>query len=468
MEKSRLFAIVQSLTPRELREVRKWLRSPAHNRREDVQRLFEYLAGVGGVAHPRKLDKVRVFRQVFPGEAFDDARLRQTMHFLLKVLENYLTWKELTEDARSSKIALARTYRKRRLDKSCRKALQDAGALLEEESFRDERHLHHCFLFEEERYNYLSGFKRTELNLQEVSEALDTFFIAAKLRQACFMLAHQAVVKRAYDPGLLPAVLQYVENRQLLDIAPIAIYYHGYKALTEKESEEHFFHLKSQIARHGHQLPEEELRIVYLLAINYCISRMNAGQQRFLRETFEMLRRGLESKILIENNTLSRWTFLNAVVNGTLLKEFAWVENFIQEYQTYLEEKYRTNTVHYCRAKLFFEKGDYDRAQPLLVQYDFEDIVLNLNAKTMLLKIFYEENELDALDSLIASMRTYLQRKKVMGYHRENFLNFLTLTRKLAHLNPYDQPKREALRREIEAVHPMIVTDRQWLLKMVG
>ncbi|MCY7330670.1 MAG: hypothetical protein LH618_19110 [Saprospiraceae bacterium] len=49
---------------------------------------------------------------------------------------------------------------------------------------------------------------------------------------------------------------------------------------------------------------------------------------------------------------------------------------------------------------------------PLLAQAGESDLLLNLDSRVMLLKIYYETGEWDALDALLASFRVLLLRKK--------------------------------------------------------
>ena len=43
MQKSVLAEIIRSLSKKETRDIAKWLQSPAHNQRQDVVRLFDYM-----------------------------------------------------------------------------------------------------------------------------------------------------------------------------------------------------------------------------------------------------------------------------------------------------------------------------------------------------------------------------------------------------------------------------------------
>ena len=66
MEKSRLLEVFNALSKKEIRDLRKWLHSPAHNQREDVQLLFEYLENIGQEADEKLLLKETVYSSLFP------------------------------------------------------------------------------------------------------------------------------------------------------------------------------------------------------------------------------------------------------------------------------------------------------------------------------------------------------------------------------------------------------------------
>ena len=87
----------------------------------------------------------------------------------------------------------------------------------------------------------------------------------------------------------------------------------------------------------------------------------------------------------------------------------------------------------------------------------------------MQLKIYYELQEFDVLESFLNSFRTYVNRKKQSGdlrsYHQENYLNIIRLTQKLLTYNPFDKKEKAKLKDEIEKTK---VTERKWLLDQLG
>lgn len=463
MEKSRLISLVRTFSRKEWRDFRKWLLSPAHNQREDVLILYDFLFENDRFAEDGQISREQAFQALFPGETFDDARLRQVMYFFLSAAEEFLVYQEQTKDEINNRLTIARVYRQRQLGKFFERTARETVDALKKQPYRNQEFLENDYLLQYEQYYYLSGQTRTgPMNLQEVSNALDRHYLASKMRLACLMVAHQTVFKLDYQIGMLDHLLRFVESEGYLSEPAVAIYYYSYKSLVERNREEHFQKLKEELFQHGDLFPESEIRDIHLLAINYCIGRMNAGVESYIRETFDLYKHGLEKNLLLQNGVLSRWTFRNIVANGAMLGEFEWTQRFMDAYKKYIEDQYRDSMVHYCQARLHYEMKNYPQAMVLLNQVEYDDILLNLHAKVMLLKMYFEQDEFTALDSLLESMRMYMRRKKVIGYHKSNYTNLIQLTRKMTHINPFDEGQRAKLKTEIEEANPL--TEKKWML----
>ncbi len=381
-------------------------------------------------------------------------------------MEGYIVHKELCEDDTQTNLALAGFYRKRKLDKLFQKTIKKVESTLDNAGIHDRTFYENEYALYNEKQLFKSGKKRTvSLNLQKYSDALDLDYLAKKMNQTCIILTHQRVFKESCDIGLLDQVLDYVEQNEFFHSPAISIYYYIYKTLTVPKETNYFQNLKTEIEEHGHRFTHSEIRDIYLMAINYCIGRMNAGDEAFVKEAFDLYREGLQKGILIDDKVVSRFTFLNVIRIGLRLKEFEWVDSFITDYEKYLERRHRESIVHYSRSRYYFEKRDYNRAMRLLIQVEYDDILINLNAKSMLLKIYYEQDELDALESLLDSLRAYLNRKEVVGYHKANYQNIIRFTKKLTRVTPYRDDQKKKLEKEIKEASPL--TEKEWLLQQL-
>ncbi len=466
MKKSRLINIFKTLTKKEIRDLRKWLLSPAHNQREDTVLLFEYLVAEDNLQEESLLDKSTVFKYLMPDEkAYDDAKMRQVMYFLLKSTEEFLIYQEFLKDKLQQSLLLSRSLGGKKLDRYFYKNIQDSLRREREGDLRDKDFYRKSYELLYENYQYVSKVSRTvDFNLQEISDSLDIYFLSLKLRQSCIMASHRRVYKKEYDLGLLEEILEHVEKNELISIPAIGIYYYGYKLIAEG-NDDYFPTFKKILFENENLFPKGELGEIYLIAINYRIQKINTGDYSVLSEAFELYKRGFETGVLIVDNQITDYTFNNVTLIALRIKEYDWAEDFIENHHQYLKEKNRDSTVSYCRARLEYARGNYDAAMDWFIRVEHTDILLTLNAKTFLLKMYYGQNEIKVLDSLLDSMRTYLGRKKVVGYHKENYQNIIKYTKKLVRINPFSKKDREKLKAQIEKVSPL--TERTWLLEQL-
>ena len=122
---------------------------------------------------------------------------------------------------------------------------------------------------------------------------------------------------------MLEAILVTVEKSKLLSEPGVAVYYYGFKALTDRNNTSHFESLIQILDESGKLFPTTELKELYRLAINYCTSRLNMGQEVFFQKQFELYRAGYEQSILLEeSDTISRYMFTGSVYSAIKTKNY--------------------------------------------------------------------------------------------------------------------------------------------------
>ncbi|MCP4438143.1 MAG: hypothetical protein GY810_04295 [Aureispira sp.] len=169
---------------------------------------------------------------------------------------------------------------------------------------------------------------------------------------------------------------------------------------------------------------------------------------------------------MIIDNSISPYTYRSTIICGAQLQEYDWVEQFIFDYKSYLETKYRESTFQECLARFYFEKKDYQKAMELLSQVEFKDSLQNLNTRILLAIMYFEEDEFDALEALLNSMKAFIRRKRVMGYHKANYMNFAQMLIKVLYCPDFDKQAINELQSEIKDTTPL--PRRQWLLEQLN
>jgi hypothetical protein len=295
---------------------------------------------------------------------------------------------------------------------------------------------------------------------------LDYFYLAEKLRIYCSILSRQSVVNSKFDLFFFEEIINHVEKHKFEEIPAISIYYQIYLTQTDVENEEHFFKLKELLNHHYMLFPPRQAYDMYTFAINYCIKKSNAGTASFLKELFLLYKELLQKNHIISNIEFSPWHFKNISMVGLRFKEYDWVEFFINKYQNYLPEAFRTNAVTYNLANLYFYQKKYDKVSQLLQTIEYEDFTYNLGSKSMLLATYYETDEIEPLFSLFESFRTFLNRhKKFPANRRQNYLNLIKFTKKLTKLPARDKKGIQKLKEEVEATKN--IASRNWLLEKI-
>lgn len=466
MEKSRLFQLLSRLDKRDFRQMKKFVRSPFFNQRQDLIDLLAYLEDQ--ILRTKNIpSKEQVFAHLYPEESFDPQQVRLVMSLLYKLVEQYIAFEEFSADRLEFKRHLSTALRRRELIKPAQITMKEAYKSLASHPYRNANFYISKYYLEIEQFELYTLDKRNvKHDMQTISDAVDVSFLSNKLWQTCMAIAHQSVRKVDYDFGLLPAVLAFLEERpHLLEIPAIGLYYYCYLALVHRDVEEYFHRFKALIFEHGDKFPTEEIHGLYLLAINYCIRRLNDGTESYAREGLDLYQAGLHAGLLLKGEQLSRFTYRNIVAMGILSGELPWVEQFMHQYKKALDPKYRESTFNFNLAKLEYTRQRYDLALTLITKDAHKDPLLNLSAKALAMKIYFEQDRHDTLDTHLQAMNAFLIRKKIIGYHRTNYSNLIKYTRKLSELNPFDRDAKADLKAAIVAEEPLL--EKEWLLQQL-
>ena len=172
---------------------------------------------------------------------------------------------------------------------------------------------------------------------------------------------------------------------------------------------------------------------------------------------------GLEHGILLENGILSVYAYKNIHLLADKLGEYDWIVTFLEKYRDFLPAEQRENHYNFNIAQYFFRRKKYEKAMPMLQTIEFSDVLHNLDARKMLLIMYYDLKEFDAFDALIDSFRTYLLRQKDLGYHKESFTNLLKFSKKLLLLTSMSKAEKEIFKQEINDCN--VLAEKSWLLE---
>ncbi|PHN06020.1 hypothetical protein [Flavilitoribacter nigricans] len=465
MENTRLWQSLDDLSAREKNALRKFVASPYFNQRADLQLLLDTLLAF--MDKGQIPDQAAIWSILFPDQDFQQTQFRLLMTYLQRLLEQFIIVEASLAESGSGRQKLVEFWSQKGNGDLHQKALLRAERSLAKGTVRNADYYLSRYRLSAERYR-LNYRQRPEAGKEQQSVDWDfnVAFIAMKLRQSCLLLAHEQVYERGYTSTLLEPLFAYIREYGLLEIPCTAIYWHGIQMLQNPAQEQHFQSFKKLLLEASNQFPEDEVRDLYLLAINYGIRQVNDGRPNFFYDIMDFYKDGIRHGYLLDNGKLSRFTYHNIVSVALQIDQADWAEQFIAEWTPFIERAYRERMESFNQAKIAYYRQQYQDAIPLLQRSNYHDPLLNLGARTLLLKIYFELEEFEALHSHLDAFQTYLVRKPELGYHRANYRHLIHYTRKMLGLIPGDSQARENLRQRIS--QEKILTEKEWLLKQIG
>jgi|GEM_PF-1508324 len=467
MKNSVAFQSIASFTAWEALHFRKWLLSTVHNTRPELAGLFDYLRECT-LRQEVMPEPEKAFQKVFTGQSFDEKKMRHALSWLMAQIKAFFIWQELQNDVHQSNRYVVRAFRKRGLASGFRQAMEDAKSQLKKSKTIDLEAPLVAFHVEMEDFQWNLAQKRSqEIQFDLLADHLTAYFTTQMLRLGYMYRTQQALQKQS--PAALPrleTVLRAFPPENQRDSPQIALHYVGYQLLSNPYEDHWLLQFRQLLAQYGSQFSPDEARDHLMLAINHCIRRINQGQRQFIPEVLTFYELGLENLWLLdERGFLAKYTYNNVLLTIIAQQDWQKAESFLERYRAQLPPVERTTVYDYNKAVLLFRKGDYDGAQSILRSLAFADPTYNLEARRMLLRIYFENNEYDALDSLLDNLMTWLRRHGEIGYQREMYRNLARFTGKLLKIPAGEKKKLQDLAQKIKDTP--LVADRAWLLKQL-
>lgn len=472
MVNTKLFTLLQTFSGTDLQRFRKYLLSPFFNENEDFVRLFDRVRSnlrTMGKTKPGA-QKLGYWQHLFPGQPYDDTRFRRFCSDLYKLALDYLSVKEFRSDSPVDSIYLLDALAPTKLDKHFEGVVRGVEQKQRKSGWKNAQFHFIKYMLGRQRHEHLEHRRGKTANLQFLERAdyhLDCYYFSKKLEHYCDALGYKKMVSLAADIRLFPDFMTYLQEHGFLVEPSVRAYYLAAQMNLFQEEEAYFRKLKRLLETDATCFRQKELQVLFIHLMNYCIdTKINNGHTEYYRQLFSLYRTALDKEIIFEDDELNPHHYKNIITIGLQVQEFGWVEKFIQDFTPRLPKDTQENALNYNLAHLYFYKGEYSKVIGQLREVEYPSPVYALGSKLLLLRTYFELKEDMALDSLIDSFRIYLRRHRLISRDvKQQYLNVLRFTKKLAAAAPYDRPGIEKIKAQIENCKALAV--KKWLLEKV-
>jgi hypothetical protein len=461
MENSKIVSLLRSMPEAEIKALRRWVK--IHGAKKDAYRLFEYIFKNLLPENQEQLSKQVVFKSLYRNKTYNDLKLRYMNFELLRMCEDFIVFESISQNPHQYQLSLLQYFRKRSLSKFFDQTYSSLKDVLNAQPLRDSDYFFTSMSVNSEYNKFLKSKQNRaiEPNIQRLSDDLDIFYLLNKLKVYSEALNYKNILQVDYNIRFVDELLKEIQQIGMDDYPAVKIYYYALLTLLENENEDHFHELKKNILQYKKIFSIEELQGTYTLARNYCIKKINLGNKEFVRELFELYQWELELINESEDKELPPAIYKNIITLAFMLNELEWTFHFIEKYTPYLPEEHRESHYNFNMATYHFKKKEYDRVIKLLSHVEYNDFFMQLSAKSLLMKTYFELKEYLPFDSLVHSFKILVQSKKVLGYHRNNYINFIKYCRKLLFYEKLSSSELSKLGQEISETKELV--EKDWL-----
>jgi len=442
MQESKLIQLLGTFSIEEFNQYGRFLESPFFMKGKNLSsklalKAFRWLKKHHPGFRGKHFTKENLFSAIYPGKKYQDSLMKYLLSILLKLAEEFLSFSQFSNDMFSRQTYLLDTIGKRKLDKMFLSNMKKTEAILENEnkSFYYYYRRHSLTAFINDFCIYRKQLLKS-YNLQSEADLNFTYFIARMLVIYRNMKIDNAIYKTNFNFIFLKEITLYIkthpeliENNYLL-----AIYYYEFLVNTEND-DNHYFKLKKLKEMHLNELDDQTVHALYSCLNSYCINKINVGLLKFRQEKFELDIEIFKSDITKTWDYIPLNFFIGVLNNSIELREFKWTERFSASYKPRLDLLHAAFAVNYIKAEYEFAKGSYSRALNNLNKINIEYSQQKQQMRNLMLKIYYETNEVDSALFLTDSIQHILLKDKQLTERQgKNYKRFLRFYKELIKL----------------------------------
>jgi hypothetical protein len=485
MTDNKLYTVLTYFDKIEQNRLRKYIRSPYFNVNETLMDYFDMIIeyinksekmeknGKNERRHKKnELTKEAVWKNLFKNEPLNDMRFRKLGSELLKLVEGYLAQEVYANKPLQQVNYLFEAIGQKKIEKLYSSTESNARLISTQQHQKPADFYYYQYLIEKNYYESLDvdAQRGEKSNVENIIGYLDEFFLAEKLKWYLSLLSRQSLVTHEYKLLFIDEIIEHLKKHSYEYNASISVYFQALILRVENEKEEHYYNFIELLKKYESQFAMNELYQLYTEGINYCIQQLNQGKSKFIEEHHILYKMMLENGVAFhasKNKEISPWHFKNAVLSALRLGKYEWTEAFINNSKDKLPNEFRENAVSYNLGLVYFYQKKFDKVKEQLREVEYEDISYSLGSKSMLIAIYYEEDDFEALFSLCDTFRTYLNRHKdITERIRNPYLQYISFIKKLTKVTTGDKKTIEQIRQEIKDAKG--VASEKWLLEKLA
>jgi len=393
-----------------------------------------------------------------------------------KLVIEFLGQMEYQTNIVAQKKLKAEGLRKKGMVQEYHKELNATEKIIIENPVRDLDFFSDLYYLEAKKYT--SGLpvslSASKENLEAIMDYLDKFYALGKLQFGSEIVSRKAILGENYGDILFFEKTKTIVKMGFGKENPMIELFYLIIKMLETSEEDYYWQLKNLFFKRQEYLYRESKTDILSYLINYTVKQDKMKKDYFFNETYELCKFGFVNKIFSEFIPNTEHIFQNLIINGSILKEFKWIDSFMESLKKTPNIGYSEDVIVFAKANILYYKQNYTEARQLLLSCSFKREPDKVRTKAMLVRILYEEYLTDDtvyplfLSTLQAFRRFLLRNKKLPHFRVVPYLNFLKYTKELSRHHFNRRINEKIKTRLVKNILSQKVSNSNWVLDKVN
>ncbi|OWY24707.1 hypothetical protein C7N43_14785 [Sphingobacteriales bacterium UPWRP_1] len=415
MKKSKLITLLQTFSDKEMKRFVEFAQSPYFNKSKNLSRFCELLAKIHPEFSEDSIAKERLYTEVFGiGKPYHDATMRNLISDAMSLAENFLVQANLELAPMEAELYLARELVMRDTFRLAEKKLSDIDAALNQLNhsqgfYYQWRILYYrltdYLYYKQQKIDHRNRTLQQKLNNIFCNFWLDMFNLySVMVNLNKTTTAHSFQLKEAEAAIKLFNPARYEQQPQI-----IVAYYMA--CLSDANAGwDVFLDLHNAIKKYRQQLGTDIVIRANVFMANYLVhsSHISPDARQLLLDLY------LDNVTLHEQRkeNIPAWLFDVITDTGYWVKGEAWVQQFINRYESHILPDVREGWLMYAKARLYFYRANYTETIALLaVSTPFHEQYY-FYTRPLMLYAYFATGNYDAFTTLLDTLKHTLSRRK--------------------------------------------------------
>lgn len=467
MNKNKLIRLLKTFSPEECRKFRKFAASPYFNEGRNLLPVINAVLEFYPHFDKPGFTKELVIQMAYPGKKFSVAAIDKQLSRAAALADKFLMQQGAENDTNHLLAVQAKELSRRNLNDLFEKKIKEAEKSIAESSPYDVHYFEAIRDLEviktdnllANRDSYRSGekfFTRGDYNLLDMITKFilsieDIVLVSYELN----MDSGQSLAVKSFGHIDLAGIVQMLKDSGssysgLLELRQLEL------TALMKPGRESYINYRDAVVNNLEKMQWSAKFNTFIIMSSVCIISRNYDKNFFNDELYRLNRLKVDENSYAFREELH--TYLPLYVS--LLSSFIgkhdaeYIDKLIDKFGSRIDPKHKESFISYTQMCRSFMEKKFDRALEFHSGVNYDHNLIRINAKLMLIQIYYELEFTEELLSLVDSTIKYFKAlKNYSKFKRDSILRFLKLVKKLARLRAAGTVPAPETETELNAQH---------------